>query len=115
MVPKRVKRKYRNENKSILERSLPRSAPEAGRELVILDPPRQGTAPGVVSHVAARRPHAVLHIFCGIESIPGALTDWQNGGYVVAGCTPLDMFPGTPNLETLVLLHPQARGRDAPR
>jgi tRNA/tmRNA/rRNA uracil-C5-methylase (TrmA/RlmC/RlmD family) len=96
-----------------LDRALPRSAPEAGRELVILDPPRQGTTPGVVPHVAARRPDAVLHIFCGIEVIPGALADWETGGYVAAGCIPLDMFPGTPNLETLVLLHRSSSGKRA--
>ncbi|MFC1526294.1 methyltransferase domain-containing protein [Candidatus Latescibacterota bacterium] len=91
-----------------LDRSLPQ-LPDHGRELVVLDPPRQGTAPGVVSHLAARRPHAVVHVFCGIESIPAAAAEWKSGGYAIVSCTPLDMFPGTPNLETLILLHPRGR------
>ena len=88
-----------------LARALPREAP-AGRELVLLDPPRQGTAPGVISYLGGRGPAAVLHIFCGIEAIPPALADWDANGYAVARCVPLDMFAGTPNLETLVLLLP---------
>jgi tRNA/tmRNA/rRNA uracil-C5-methylase (TrmA/RlmC/RlmD family) len=85
--------------------SLPREAP-AGRELMLLDPPRQGTASGVIAHLAQRRPAAVVHIFCGIETIPSALASWGKNGYSVASCAPLDMFPGTPSLETLVLLTP---------
>ena len=93
-----------------LARALPPSAP-AGRELVVLDPPRLGTAPGVISHLAGRGPAAVVHIVCGIETIPGAIADWDRSGYAVAGCAPLEMFPGTPNLETLVLLRPRGARR----
>lgn len=93
-----------------LARALPRPPP-TGRELVILDPPRQGVAAGVIAHVARRGPAAVVHIFCAIETLPAAIADWDQGGYAVARCVPLDMFPGTPNLETLVLLQPATRRR----
>ncbi len=76
----------------------------AGRERALLDPPRQGTAPGVVEAVAARRPEAVLHVFCGTDEMPAELTRWARAGYSVARAVPLDLFPGTANLETLVLL-----------
>lgn len=91
-----------------LERALPHAAPSApgGRELVILDPPRQGAPPEVLHQLARRRPAAVAHIFCAIEGIPAALAEWRRGGYEVDDCVPLDMFPGTPNLETIVALRP---------
>jgi 23S rRNA (uracil1939-C5)-methyltransferase len=75
---------------------------------VILDPPRGGTAAGVVEQIAARRPEAVLHIFCQADIIAGELARWSAAGYRIHRCTPFDMFPGTPGIETMVLLKPIA-------
>lgn len=89
-------------------RSLASGQPAAGGpEIVLLDPPRQGCGPGVITALAARRPRRVLHIFCGTDEIPGELQQWSKAGYRVDAIRPLDMFPGTPNLETLVLLEPR--------
>jgi len=95
-----------------LARYLPQAPPAAsgGRELVVLDPPRQGTPAGVIGLLARRRPAAVVHIFCGLEALPPALAEWESGGYRPATCVPLDMFAGTANLETLVLLTPRRDG-----
>jgi tRNA/tmRNA/rRNA uracil-C5-methylase (TrmA/RlmC/RlmD family) len=81
-----------------------RLAEPAGRELVLLDPPRGGCEDGVIAALASRRPDRVLHLFCGADAIPDELRLWQRAGYEPVRIRPLDMFPGTPNLETLVLL-----------
>ena len=73
-------------------------------ELALLDPPRQGTAPGVIEAVASRGPERVLHIFCGTEELPRELEAWSRGSYRMDRAVPLDLFPGTANLETFVLL-----------
>lgn len=91
-----------------------RLAAAARPELVLLDPPRKGCAPGVIAALAARRPARVLHVFCGVDEIPGELGQWARAGYGAVAIRPLDMFPGTPNLETLVLLEPQRVGRGPP-
>lgn len=75
-----------------------------GREVVLLDPPRKGTLPGVVEALAVRKPERILHIFCGTDEIPGALHDWERSGYKVKVAAPLDLFPGTAHVETIVLL-----------
>jgi hypothetical protein len=49
-------------------------------EAVLLDPPRQGTAPGVVQAIAERRPERVLHVFCGPNEIPRELESWRRNG-----------------------------------
>ena len=91
----------------MLDEVLPVSvAPEA----VLLDPPRQGPQPGVIKALARRRPQKVLHIFCGVDQIPIALNEWQAGGYQVQRTVPLDMFPGSANLEVLILLLPSGAG-----
>lgn len=76
----------------------------SGREVVLLDPPRKGTLPGVVEAIAERKPEKILHIFCGTDEIPGAVLEWENSGYKVKVAAPLDLFPGTAHVETIILL-----------
>lgn len=83
--------------------------PPRRNEVILLDPPRQGTAPGVIEELAARSPVRILHIFCGTDEIPRELELWQKSGYVPVTIAPLDMFPGSANLETMVLLEPGKR------
>jgi tRNA/tmRNA/rRNA uracil-C5-methylase (TrmA/RlmC/RlmD family) len=75
-----------------------------GREIVLLDPPRQGTEPGVVEAIAARGPERVLHVCCGTDEIPRELDAWAKGGYRLVRAVPMDLFAGTANLETLLQL-----------
>jgi hypothetical protein len=81
-----------------------RVRPARGGEAVLLDPPRLGTAEGVAAALAERRPERVVHICCGTDEIPREVAAWAAAGYVVRRAVPLDLFPGTPNLETLLLL-----------
>jgi tRNA/tmRNA/rRNA uracil-C5-methylase (TrmA/RlmC/RlmD family) len=83
-----------------------RLRPSERAEKILLDPPRQGTGPGVVETLAKRRPEAALHIFCGTDEMPAELERWRRAGYGLARATPLDLFPGSANLETLALLSP---------
>jgi len=77
---------------------------EAVDELILLDPPRKGCEPGVISELAKRKPKRVLHIFCGTDVVPRELKQWKEDGYKPKTIQAIDMFPGTPNLETMVLL-----------
>ena len=74
------------------------------QELILLDPPRKGCEPGVIKGLAQRNPKRVLHIFCGTDVIPKELKQWQLSGYKAKTIQPIDMFAGTANLETMVLL-----------
>jgi len=108
---KRLKLRSRYEfiAKKIENKSIKSILPAIGSgECVILDPPKNGTAPGVVEYIASRRPEKVLHIFCGLETIPYELQRWKSGGYLPEVCIPLDMFPGTPELEVMILLKHQS-------
>jgi tRNA/tmRNA/rRNA uracil-C5-methylase (TrmA/RlmC/RlmD family) len=73
-------------------------------ESILLDPPRKGPAEGVIAALCKRHPKKVLHIHCGVDQIPDAISQWQKGGYKVRRIVPLDMFPGSANLEVLTLL-----------
>jgi len=82
--------------------------PKAGTvsETILLDPSRQGPVKGVIQFCADRHPSRVLHIFCNVDRIPEDVEQWHRNGYRIKDIVPLDMFPGTPNLEVLILLVP---------
>jgi tRNA/tmRNA/rRNA uracil-C5-methylase (TrmA/RlmC/RlmD family) len=82
---------------NLLQKSPPQS-------LVLLDPPRGGTSAGVIEAIAERRPTRVLHIFCDMDILPGELQRWGRTGYAPTRAVPFDMFPGTADLEMMVLM-----------
>lgn len=85
--------------------------PVDGRpEVLLLDPPRQGTAPGVIPLLAERKPRRVAYLFCDMNVMPSEINKWRKQGYMVAKAIPFDMFPGTNNLELLVVLIPDKFG-----
>ncbi len=90
-------------------RNLRRLLPDSGqlKEYVVLDPPRQGTAHGVIETLAGRKPAAVVHIFCGLEQLPREVPNWLHAGYRLDRIVPLDLFPGTANLECCLLFTPR--------
>ncbi len=81
-------------------------------DLVFLDPPRQGSSPQFLQSLLALSPRRVVYISCGPESLARDLGLLTRGGYRVGEIWPVDMFPHTPHIETVVLLSkPDARGR----
>ncbi|MBZ5589843.1 MAG: RsmD family RNA methyltransferase [Acidobacteriia bacterium] len=80
-----------------------RLRPAGTPEVVLLDPPRQGTAPDVAQALAARRPRRVVHICCGTDEIPREVEAWSRAGFRLHHAIPLDLFAGTENLETFLL------------
>jgi tRNA/tmRNA/rRNA uracil-C5-methylase (TrmA/RlmC/RlmD family) len=76
------------------------------RDAMLLDPPRGGTAPGVIECVAARRPGRVVHMFCTIDIMPAEISRWKTAGYQPVRGVPFDMFPGTDETEVMVLFEP---------
>ena len=71
---------------------------------VILDPPRNGTKPGVIEIIAAKKAERAIHIFCNIDLMHAELERWKNSGYRIARAVPFDMFPGTNEVEMMVVL-----------
>ena len=91
-------------NADVIETLMQKSPPHS---LVLLDPPRSGTAEGVIESIADRQPARILHIFCNMDVLPGELKRWSSAGYVPVRAVPFDMFPGTPELEMMVLVQPE--------
>jgi len=78
--------------------------PPSRNEVILLDPPRNGTSDGVIAAIASRRPQKVLAVYCGIEQMAKECRLWLANGFELAEIRCFDMFPGSPNLETMLLL-----------
>lgn len=92
-----------------LEKLLPAATGDKP-EVLLLDPPRQGCDPGIIRALAARNPARILHIFCDLDTLPKEVNQWRKSGFMVSKVVPLDMFPGTDNLEVMVLFIPDRYG-----
>ena len=91
----------------ITKDSIKQLVPQIGKpEYIIIDPPRHGTAEGVIAEIALRKPVKVIHLFCAIDQIVKAMAEWKRAGYIPTSVQALDMYPGTPSIETLVVLEP---------
>jgi len=78
---------------------------------VLLDPPRGGTAEGVLETIAASGPGLVVHIFCNINLVPAEVKRWETSGYTLTRAVPMDMFPGTSTVEILAAFSPSGENR----
>ncbi len=77
-------------------------------DLVFLDPPRAGASEAFLNallHLAAPR---VVYISCNPETQRRDLTLLTAGGYRVDQIQPVDLFPHTKHVETIVLLQREA-------
>ena len=72
---------------------------------VILDPPREGCAPGVLEAVFRDRgPSMAVYLSCNPETLGRDLAAIVQQGYRIESVQPVDMFPHTPHIETVVVL-----------
>lgn len=84
----------------------PDAKPGAGLKFLI-DPPRNGTSEDVIEFLAEQQPQKVVHIFCNSGIIAKELKRWKECGYRPTKVIPFDMFPGTNEVEMMVLLERQ--------
>lgn len=107
-------RDVRFQTASISASWLENLPPPDGKELFLLDPPRGGTSPGVIRAVADRKPARVVHVFCSVDQQKRELRIWRGCGYHPTAVRLFDMFPGSANLETAILLERREIRRSEP-
>ena len=82
-----------------------RAAAEGLRpDVVFLDPPRAGSTPEAIAAIAAMAPRKVIYISCGPESLARDLQTFARHAYRPSRFRPVDLFPHTEHVETVVLL-----------
>ncbi len=77
-------------------------------DCVVLDPPREGAVPAVPELVRALAPARIVYVSCAPEALARDLARFlhrdEAPAYRLATVVPIDMFPHTPHVETVVVL-----------
>ncbi|MCI8505188.1 MAG: 23S rRNA (uracil(1939)-C(5))-methyltransferase RlmD [Lachnospiraceae bacterium] len=73
-------------------------------DLIVLDPPREGIHPKALPKILAYGVPRIVYISCKPTSLARDLKEFAAAGYQVQRACCVDMFPGTANVETVVLL-----------
>jgi 23S rRNA (uracil1939-C5)-methyltransferase len=78
-------------------------------DLVVVNPPRKGCAPGVLEQLLRLAPRAVAYLSCDPDTLARDLAWLAAHGYRARSVTPFDMLPHTPHIEALAIIEPTAR------
>ena len=72
--------------------------------MVFMDPPRSGSTEEFMNAVFRLKPDKVVYISCNPETLARGLQYFAKGKYQMKEAVPVDMFPFTEHVETVVLL-----------
>lgn len=88
--------------RSAVERALPNiTEPIHG---VLLDPPRRGCHPAVLEELVRLHPPSIVYVSCHPGILGRDLPPLLQAGYAIERIQPVDLFPQTPHIETIVVL-----------
>lgn len=74
-------------------------------DVVVVDPPRAGCEQKVLAAIADVQPERVVYVSCNPASLARDLAFMEQHGYKAIVAQPVDMFPMTSHVETVVLLN----------
>lgn len=72
--------------------------------VVFVDPPRKGLDASFIETTAAVKPERIVYISCNPATLARDLALFEEEGYVTKEVQPVDLFPQTTHVETIVLL-----------
>ena len=73
-------------------------------DVVMMDPPRAGSDEKFLKSVCTLKPERVVYVSCMPETLARDLKYLTKNGYRCVEATPVDMFPHTHHVETVILL-----------
>ncbi|MBR0412624.1 MAG: 23S rRNA (uracil(1939)-C(5))-methyltransferase RlmD [Eubacterium sp.] len=73
-------------------------------DVVVLDPPRKGCSSDLLDTVCRMQPKRIVYVSCDPATLARDLQILSTKGFKVQEITPVDMFPRTPHVESVVLI-----------
>ncbi|MDY5626681.1 MAG: 23S rRNA (uracil-5-)-methyltransferase RumA, partial [Clostridia bacterium] len=73
-------------------------------DAIILDPPRKGCDRSLIETAAGTRAKKIVYISCKPSTLARDLKLFDGLGYKTVKIQPVDMFPGTAHVESVVLM-----------
>lgn len=87
------------------EEVLPRWKKEGIKaDVIVVDPPRKGCDEALLSTILEMKPSKVIYVSCNPATLARDLKLLTEGGYHLQKVQPVDMFPHTAHVETVVSL-----------
>ncbi|CAM3165953.1 23S rRNA (uracil(1939)-C(5))-methyltransferase RlmD [Paenibacillus lupini] len=71
-------------------------------DVIVVDPPRKGCDPALLDTILAMQPERVVYVSCNPSTLARDLQTLEEGGYKTVEVTPVDMFPWTSHVESVV-------------
>ncbi len=75
-----------------------------GNATVVLDPPRKGSTPELIKYLSERNFERIVYISCNPDTLARDCAIFRSCGYAIGTVTPVDLFPRTGHVESVVLL-----------
>ena len=72
--------------------------------VVVLDPPRKGTTPELIEGIASHGVPRVVYVSCNPDTLARDCAIFAQFGYEIGDVTPVDLFPRTGHVESVVCL-----------
>jgi len=92
---------YAGDARKVLAEVLPAGL---SPKVLVLDPPRAGAGGKVMRRIARACPERIVYVSCNPTTLARDLVELRPFGYTVAAVQPLDLFPQTYHVETVVAL-----------
>lgn len=73
-------------------------------DVVVVDPPRKGCEPVVLDTIANMNPKKIVYVSCNPATLARDVAILEEKGYKTVEVQPVDMFPHTMHVESIILL-----------
>lgn len=73
-------------------------------DVVVIDPPRKGTTPELMDYLSEIGVNKIVYVSCGPDTLARDCAYFKSLGYDIGKVTPVDLFPGTGHVESVVCL-----------
>ena len=95
-----------NLNIEVIGGDATRELPELGEiDALLVDPPRAGLSKEIIGSIGKAAPTRMVYVSCNPSTLARDIARLQMVGYEPVAVTPVDMFPQTYHVETVVLLN----------
>ncbi|MGY3765154.1 23S rRNA (uracil(1939)-C(5))-methyltransferase RlmD [Vagococcus vulneris] len=74
-------------------------------DVLFVDPPRKGLDPSFIDASVAMKPEKIVYVSCNPSTLARDLAIYEENGYHAKIVQPIDMFPQTAHIESVVLLN----------
>ena len=73
-------------------------------DVVVIDPPRKGTTEELIDYLYSLGVNKIVYVSCGPDTLARDCAYFAKKGYSIGEVTPVDLFPGTGHVESVVCI-----------